>query len=114
MLEIVLELADNGIVKTISDDNINGASAPFQSIKVYDLENDPENSFYKTITFLSELIDDLGLDVGNSYAKEMLTLDIDWGDKYEPTIDELKQKLKDLKEQSTFIKQLIKQIEEKE
>lgn len=111
MVTIKLELAENGVVKTIEDDNINGANAPFQSKKVYELSEDSTNSYINTINFIVELIDDLGLDIGNSYSPEMLTFDIDWGDKYKPSLEELKEKAKILKEETSTLKLRIKEKE---
>jgi len=111
MISIKLELAENGVVKTIEDDNINGAFAPFQSKKVYELDEDSVEDYINTIRFIVELIDDLGLDIGNSFSNQMLTFDIDWGDKYNPTLEELKEKQKILKDELASLKQTIKEKE---
>ena len=111
MLNILLELANNGVIKTITDDNINGANADFQSKHAYELAEDSQYNYENTINFLVDLIDDLGLDVGNSFDKKMLSFNIDWGIKYEPTIEELKEKIAFHKKEISDLKFILKEKE---
>ena len=91
MLKVILETADNGIIKIIQDDNINGAGAKFESKNVYDLSNDENHN--RKITFLYELAEDLGIETGNKYCSNNLTIGVDWGVSYRPTAEELKYKI---------------------
>jgi hypothetical protein len=38
MQEVNLKIADNGVIKTITDDNINAAGENYESTVVYDFE----------------------------------------------------------------------------
>jgi len=89
MIKITLESADNGIIKTVVDDNINGAGERFESRTVYDLNlNNSKHS--QTVKFFYELCEDLGIDTGNKFSKNNLILKTDWGGSYIPTAIELK------------------------
>lgn len=101
MVYIELEPADNGIVVNIKDDNINGASAHFEKKKVYDLSDDED--YQKTIRFLSDLIDDLGLECGNKYSSKILTFGANWGSSYIPNAEDIKEKIKLLKKELAFL-----------
>lgn len=92
MVKIILEIADNGIIKTITDDNSNGAGSILETKTVYDLSDDEQHA--AKIKFLYELSDDLGLDTGNKFSKNNLVMKLDWGKSYEPTENEIKAKIK--------------------
>ena len=91
MVKIELDVADNGIIKTISDDNSNGGGEKLEKKFLYEFENDIDHS--RKIKFLYELIDDLGLDIGNIHNENNLKLIVDWGENYIPDIDQLKEKI---------------------
>lgn len=97
MITITLELAENGVIKTIIDDNINGAGEVFEAKKVYELDKDNEKGYKNTIKFLDDLMDDLGMDTGNIHSKFSLTVGLDWGSSYVPSTDEVKTKINNLK-----------------
>ena len=94
MITIKIEIATNGVIKTIVDDNYNGANELNEWKTVYDTDGDSQKGFNNTVQFLSDLSDDLGIDLGNKFSKEVLSFDTDWGSHYEPTIDELKDRVK--------------------
>lgn len=96
MITIKIEIATNGVIKTIIDDNYNGANELNEWKTVYDTDGDSQKGFNNTIQFLSDLSDDLGIDLGNKFSKEVLSFDTDWGSHYDPSIDELKERVKDL------------------
>ena len=93
MITIKLELASNGVIKTVTDNNYNGAGSNHEMRTVYETEND--ENFSNTIRFLYDLSDDLGIDLGNKFSKDVLNFDIGWGDKYEPKYEEVKRLVKD-------------------
>jgi hypothetical protein len=95
MVTVVLESADNGIIKTIKDTNINGAGTEFESKTVYDFRNDDLHD--KKIEFFYELSEDLGVDVGNIHKNNNLTMSTDWGLSYRPFKEEIKVKIDTLK-----------------
>jgi hypothetical protein len=95
MITVVLESADNGIIKTVKDNNINGAGASFESKNVYDFNVDVSHN--RKIEFFYELARDLGVDVGNIYKPNNLIMSVDWGSNYRPTSEELKYKIESFK-----------------
>jgi len=108
MITIKLELASNGVIKTVSDNNYNGAGSSHEKRTVYETEED--ENFDATIRFFYELADDLGINLGNKYNKFVLDFDTQWGSKYEPNHEEVKQLVKDtaqtLKELRSWEKEL--------
>ncbi len=95
MVTVILESADNGIIKTVKDNNINGAGATFESKNVYDFNTDYQHA--RKIEFFYELAQDLGVDIGNIYKPNNLVMKVDWGSSYKPTGDEIKTKIESLK-----------------
>lgn len=91
MVTIVLDIADNGVVKVLEDDNINGAGESFISKVLYDFEGDSD--FKNRIKFLKELCLDIGLQLGNDIDKKKLNISIGSGLKYKPTKQELISKI---------------------
>ncbi len=108
MISINLERADNGIIKSILDDNINGAGGVLEKMTVYELEDDDKNDFLNTIKFFQDLTQDLGLDVGNKFNKNNLILSVDWGTDYSPTKEEVKQRINNLKKEVLTLETLLK------
>ena len=108
MTKITLEPADNGIIKRIEDDNINGAGETAVYSVVYEIDEDQEKEFGGTIKFISELLDDLGLNTGSKYDKTNLKFETDWGDSYEPKKEELEEKKKQLELDLKLIKEFLK------
>ena len=51
MQEITLKIADNGVIKTVTDDNINAAGEKYESVIVYDFDKgiDDRLNFIKDI-----------------------------------------------------------------
>lgn len=95
MVKITLEVADNGIIKTITDDNSNGAGEPLEKKKVYVFEND-ENHIEK-IKFFFDLAEELDIDTGNKFDDNNLVMTLDWGNSYTPSAAEVKLKIDLLK-----------------
>ena len=106
MISIKLEIASNGVIKTTTDDNYNGAGSEWNTVTVYETDDDSQDRRLKNIQrFLFELCDDLGVNRGNRYDSKVLNFEIGWGDKYEPNLKEIndlikfhREELKDLKE----------------
>ncbi len=123
MITIKLEIASNGVIKTVADNNYNGAGSNHESKTVYSTDVDP--GFEQRIKFIYEICDDLGINLGNKYDEETLDFEVNWGHKYEPNLDQLKKlikqttdELKDLKawkneyEQKTNANKLIEELSE--
>lgn len=94
MVKIVLEIADNGVIKTIKDDNINGAGSPLETKTVYDFDSDIRHE--RKMAFFYTLAEDLGIETGNKFEKNNLIMSIDWGKSYCPTKKEIESKINKL------------------
>lgn len=104
MQKISLQLADNGVIKKIEDDNINAAGETFESIVVYEIENNNANK----IKFINEVCLDVGVDFGNSKSRNQIKVIEDWGANYRPTVPEIKNKLETLNSEIRKLKGLMK------
>lgn len=91
MITISIEPADNGVIKYVIDDNVNGGGEEHVSRVVYDLERDEDRS--NLVNFIQDLILDLGLETGNELDKDMLSVKTEWGAKYNPSIKETKERI---------------------
>lgn len=89
MQEISIQLADNGVIKNIKDDNINAAGESFESTTVYEF-----NNIQNKIKFIEDLCIEIGLEFGNSKSKEQIQVTTNWGVHYKPTPKEIEQKIK--------------------
>lgn len=92
MIKYVLEPVDNGIIKTIIDDNIDGAGKKLEKKEIYILEDKVIN----TEKFLMNLIEDLGLYLGNAHDKNTLAINKVYGDNYKLNNNELMEERKKL------------------
>lgn len=105
MITISIEPADNGVIKYVIDDNVNGGGEEHVSRVVYDLEKDEDRS--NLVDFIQDIILDLGLETGNELDKNMLTIKTDWGTKYNPSVKETKERIGQLEAE---IKRLSTQL----
>jgi len=94
MQNINLQPADNGVIKTIKDDNINSAGESFESTLVYDFEK-----VYNRIKFIEDLCIDIGLEFGNSKSKQQIKVSAEWGAHYKPNSIEIEEKIKSLRQE---------------
>jgi len=88
---ITLELADNGLIKTVADDNINAAGENYEAVVVYDFES--SNSNETKIKFLNDISMDAGLELGNPRDKKQIKIVQEWGESYLPTPEEITSKI---------------------
>ena len=72
MVTVIVEMADNGVIKTLEDDSINGAGEPFVSKFLYTFEDDKD--FKNRIKFLKELCLDVGLQMGSDLDPKKLEI----------------------------------------
>ena len=91
MQKITLQIANNGIIKTIEDDNINGAGESFESTVVYEF-----NTNQNKISFIEDICIDIGLEFGNSRSENQIQVVEGWGEHYEPTKEQIENKIKEL------------------
>lgn len=95
MISVKLEIASNGVIKTVIDDNYNGAGSEFNSRTVYETDSQFTDDRLKNVQkFLYEISEDLGIDLGNRYDSKVLNFEIGWGSKYAPNIEEVNKALK--------------------
>lgn len=104
MQYINIEIADNGIIKTIVDDNINGAGEKFETKVVYDLENGDINKTKMDILY--ELSEDMGMHLGNSKQPNQIKIVSEWGENYEPTKEEIEARIVEIEEDLAYLKNL--------
>ena len=107
MLSIGIEPADNGLVKFLIDDNINGGGEEHVARRVYDF--DCISGRHNQVKFMNDLILDLGLDIGTQLDSNKLNIELAWGTQYSPTQSELKNKVKLLEKELKKYNALIKQ-----
>jgi hypothetical protein len=110
MITIELSNASNGLIKKITDTNYNGAGERFEEVLVYQIDN-KETRFEAITDFLYELSADLGLDLGSDFSNAQLSIDVDWGENYIATNEEIDERLKDLQDEIKFLKALKKSKE---
>ena len=108
MITIKLEIASNGVIKTVSDNNYNGAGSKHELRTVYETDNDPE--FSNKIRFLYDICDDLGIDLGNKFAQKVLDFEIGWGHKYEPDLEETNALIKAISNELKNLKAYQKEL----
>jgi len=106
MISISIEPADNGVVKFLIDDNVNGGGEEYTSRVVYDF--DGYLGRQQQVKFLNDLILDLGLSTGSDIDRDKLEIKLDWGAKYNATESEIKTRVTLLQKE---IKSLTRMIE---
>lgn len=103
MVKIILEPAKNGLIKRVIDDNHGGSKEQWTSIDVY--ESLEDNTFSYVMKFFFDVCEDLGIDLGNKFDNEVITIRKEWGSHYEPTKEELKLRIKELEAQLQLLKE---------
>ena len=106
MQRILLEIADNGIIKTVTDDNINAAGEKFESKTVYDLEGG--DIVMTKMNLLYELSEDMGMELVNSKQVDQIKIISDWGDSYIPENEELEARIKEIETALKSLKEMLK------
>lgn len=74
MININIELANNGVIKIVEDDNINGAGEVFTTSTVYLFEDDPE--FKNRLKFINDICLDVGLEKGSDLDPKKLEVKV--------------------------------------
>ena len=115
MIKIHLSNASNGIVKTVTDTQYNGADQVTKIVVLYELnEDDQEEYLEKVADLFSDLSKDLGLNTGSDYDNSKLIQVVDWGEKYIPSIEEIDDRIKELKGELKILNSLKKSFLEEE
>jgi hypothetical protein len=106
MVKISLEPAKNGIIKRTTDDNHGGAREQWTSIDVYE-ESETDKLGY-IMKFYFDLCEDLGINLGSKFDKEVITIKKEWGSHYEASNEELNLKIKELEARLQLHKECLK------
>jgi|TARA_B110000259_G_scaffold26588_2_gene27528 hypothetical protein len=106
MLSIGIEPADNGVIKTLVDDNVNGGGEEFESRQVYEFDGPMKRS--NQIKFFKDLIFDLGLDVGTELDPDRVEVRIGWGSQYRGADPEIKKRIQSLHAEIKRLESMLK------
>jgi len=106
MVKIALEPAKNGVIKRTVDDNHGGAREQWTSVDVYE-ETEHDKLGY-VMKFFFDLCEDLGIDLGSKFDKEVITIRKEWGSHYEASNEELNSKIKEIEAQLQLLKECLK------
>lgn len=102
MQTVKITIADNGVIKTVTDNNINSAGENYESTLVYGFEEIEDR-----IKFIEDLCIDIGLSLGNSKHKNKISINSGWGDSYKPTRVEINKKIKSLQDQIQELQSIV-------
>lgn len=106
MVTIQIEPADNGVMKFLIDDNVNGGGEEYTTRTVYEFDGIVGRS--NQVKFLKDLILDLGMVVGNELDKDKISIQTEWGNQYNPTEVELQTKVSLLEKELKKMRSLLK------
>ncbi len=106
MITISIEPADNGVVKFLIDDNVNGGGEEFTSRIVYEFDNALGRA--NQIKFLKDIVLDLGLTTGSELDADKVVIQTEWGKQYTPNEAELKLKISELEKELKRLKSKLK------
>ena len=110
MIKIELSNASNGVIKKVVDSSVQESS---DYIKVYEIDSESKpESFINIIDLLQDIADDLGLDMGTEFESLQVGFDIAWGEKYDPSIEEVDEKIKTLAAQIKELKEYKKDMKD--
>ncbi len=110
MVDLKLEIVSNGVIKSVKDTNYNGAGEVREIRTVYETENDKNNSYDNTMRLFYDISDDLGIDMGNKFDRNVLEFKIGWGTHFEPNLKEIKRLIKETRNGIKYLQDLEKNI----
>lgn len=114
MIKIEISNASNGIIKKVIDTQFNSAEQTVELIKVYEISEDEPESLLDTIDILYEIGEDLGLAFGSDHGPIQVQMELNWGEEYNPSIDEIDTKIKFLQSEVKALKEIKKTLTEKD
>lgn len=113
MIKIELTNALNGVIKKVIDTQYNGADQSAELVTLYELPTDDEFEYYtKLIKFVQDLTKDLGLQTGSDWDGLQLQYDLDWGDKYNPSLEEVDERIKEYQKEIKSLKEYKKLLDD--
>lgn len=104
MTEIILEPASNGVIKKVINSKYGGSNEVVETTHLYELTDD-HDKFEYIKRFVFELCEDLTIDTGNKYDKEVLLIDKTWGTNYSPTKDDIDKRISQLEAEINLLKE---------
>lgn len=105
MQSISVQLADNGVIKYVEDDNANSAGEGYSSTIVYDFESNDASE--NKIKFLLDISEDCGLEFGSTKDPNQIKIIKDWGEHYQPSKAEIEDRISELSAQITKLQSLL-------
>jgi hypothetical protein len=102
MAKIILEPANNGVIKKVEDTNHGGANNQWSSIDVYQSDNSKKLIF--VINLFYDLCDDLGINLGNKFEDKVITIREEWGSHYKPSSSDVKKRIGELEAEIELLK----------
>lgn len=105
MMKIILHPARNGVIKKVVDDNYGGGNESFSAVDVYEQSINRKDDREYIKRFFYDICEDLGLDIGNKFNKDVLKIKTIWGTHYEPTQKEVDLKIKELEAELNLLKE---------
>jgi len=102
MVKIVLEPASNGVIKRVVDDNRGGGHEQWTSTEVYESDDDKQEYIMR---FFFDLCEDLGMNLGSKFGKDVITIRTEWGSHFEPSEEEIDSKIKELEAELQSLKE---------
>lgn len=106
MVKIILEPAKNGIIKKTIDDNHGGSKEQWTSVDVYEETSNDKLDY--VMKFFFDLCEDLCVDLGSKFDKEVITIRKEWGSHFEPSSEDLELKIKETEAQLQLLKKCRK------
>ena len=106
MITVTIEPADNGVVKIVYDDSVNGAGEEHISRVVYDFDQDPTKE--TAVRFLEDLTLDLGMETGSYLDPYELVFSMKIGNPNLVDVEEVKNEIKELKQEIKRLEASIK------
>lgn len=108
MVKIVLEPASNGVIKRIVDDNHGGGKEQWTTVEVYESSDNDKEKLQYIMRFFFDLCEDLGMNLGNKFSKDVITIRTEWGSHFEPSEKDLNSKIKELEAELQSLKECKK------
>ena len=113
MIKINLQNASNGVIKTVIDNQYNGADQSAEIIKVYEIEDETSETYFDQVAeLLFDVAKDLGLYTGSEVGPIKMEIVTDWGLGYLPTEDEVESRIKELKMEIKELQNFKKVVKE--
>lgn len=108
---VTLSIADNGIIKEITDYQVNGTAGTDEYLIVYEYDDDPESNKSKTVELLNDLVEDLNLEIESSAVINIVKPSYVDGSSFIESESEafINSKIKELKEELKHYQKLLKE-----